>query len=255
MGSKKNVDMSANESEVKIVEEPQADDKKKTEATDEVVKSAEPTTEGSARGAASKKKPARVRSKKYQAVRSQVDKTRSYDPFSAFELIKKLSYSKFDGSITAHLVVRETGATASLSFPHSTGKSVTVAIASDKVIKQIEAGKTDFDVLLSTAQYMPQLTKHARVLGPKGLMPNPKNGTLTDKPEARKKELEAGKMTLRTEKQAPLLHVAIGKVSMDTKKLSENLQTLLHAFQDKVVKVSLSASMSPGIRVALDQKN
>lgn len=238
MGSKKNVDMSASETKVKIVEEKVETDEKLEKTAPEVAKK--------------KKKPARVRSKKYQAVRAQVDKTKSYDPFSAFELIKKLSYSKFDGTITAHLVVRETGAAASLSFPHSTGKSVTVAIASDKVIKQIETGKVDFDVLLSTAQYMPQLTKHARVLGPRGLMPNPKNGTLTDKPEVRKKELEGGKMTLRTEKQAPLLHVAIGKVSMDTKQLTENLQTLLKAFKEKVVKVSLSASMSPGIRVAIE---
>lgn len=232
MGSKKNVDMSTTTDQVKIV------------AVDETQEQVQET----------KKKVSnkQARSKKYQAVRSQVDKTKQYDPFSAVELIKKLSYSKFKGSIEAHLQVKEVGASATLALPHSTGKSVKVAIASDEVLAQIEEGNLDFDVLVSTPKFMPKLTKYARVLGPKGLMPNPKNGTLTPNPEVKKKELEAGSMTIKTEKKAPLMHLVIGNVSMDTKQVVENIESLLKALKGKVLKLSISASMSPGVKVKID---
>lgn len=231
MSSKRNVDMSNTEVKEKIVEAPQ---------------------EGQATETTSKKKVLkRIRGKKYQAVRSQVDKTKLYDPAAAIDLIKKLSYSSFDASIDAHLVLKDTGITATLSFPNSTGKSVKVAIVSDKLIKEIADGKIDFDVLVCSPEFMPKLAKHARVLGPKGLMPNPKNGTLTPKPELKKKDLEAGQINLKTEKKAPLISISVGKVSMDTKDLVENIEALLKAFNDKVAKLSISASMSPGVKVAL----
>lgn len=225
-------------------------------ATQDTVKVVEaPTgaqnTEAHAEAKTKKVKEARSRSAKYKAVRAQVDKTRAYDAFSAVELVKKLSYSKFDGSIVAHAVLRETGSKADLTFPHTTGRSIKVAIASDDVLKQIEDGNIDFDVLLTTPQLMPKLAKHARVLGPRGLMPNPKNGTITDNPEAKKKEFEAGKISIKTEKKAPLIHVTIGKTSMETKDLVENIQALLKAFKGKMVKMSLAASMSPGVRVEI----
>jgi large subunit ribosomal protein L1 len=160
-----------------------------------------------------------------------------------------LSYTKFDGSIEAHAILREAGLKADLTFPHSTGKSVTVAIASDEVLAQIEAGQIDFDILITTPDMMPKLAKHARVLGPRGLMPNPKNGTITDKPEAKKKEFEAGKISIKTEKKAPLIHLTIGKTSMETKDLVENIQALIKAFKGQMLKLSVSASMSPGVRV------
>jgi large subunit ribosomal protein L1 len=119
------------------------------------------------------------------------------------------------------------------------------------MLAQIEAGTIDFDILITEPHFMPKLAKHARVLGPKGLMPNPKNGTITPNPEIKKKELESGKMTIRTEKKAPLMHVTLGKTSMETKDLVENLNALIAALGPKAVKLTLAASMSPSVKVAL----
>ncbi len=235
MGSKKNVDMTATSDTVKVV------------------KTVEPTPEETpVEETAPKAVKTKGRGKKYQAVRSKIDKTKEYDAFSAVELIKKLSYSKFDGTITAHLILKETGASASITFPHSTGKSINVAIASDEVLKQVEAGQLDFDVLVASPAFMPKLTKFARVLGPKGLMPNPKTGTLTSNPEEKKKQLEAGEITVRTEKKAPLIHITVGKVSHPTKDLVENIQELMKAFKGKVIKLSIAATMSPAVRVMIN---
>jgi large subunit ribosomal protein L1 len=235
MGTKKNVTMSGVDT-VKIVEDQTPDS--------QVIEESQ-----------NKKQPVnkRVRSKKYASAKSRLDKTQKYELSKAIELVKDLSYSKFDGTVEAHLVVREAGISASVSFPHSTGKSIKVAIFSDAVIKDIEAGNTDFDVLIATPSDMPKLTKFARVLGPKGLMPNPKSGTLTTNPEAKKKELEAGKVTLKTERKAPLMHLGVGKVSMKTEDLAENIQALLNAVGTRVQKLSISATMSPGVKVQLEK--
>lgn len=200
---------------------------------------------------AKKPKQAHLRSKKYHSVRAQVDKTKTYDPFAAVELVKKLSYSKFEGTITADVVVKEAGQSITLTFPHSTGKTIRVEVASDAVIEQIEAGTIDFDILVTSPQFMPKLAKLARVLGPKGLMPNPKNGTISENPAAKKKELEGGQITIKTEKKAPLMHVTLGKTSMETKELVENLQALIEALNTKALKMSISATMSPSVKVTL----
>lgn len=220
---------------------------------DVVEQSAEPASEGEAKPTAIKaaKKPRKNRSAKYSAVRAHVDKTRKYDPFSAIEMIKKLSYSSFPGTITAHGVVESAGEVGSVALPHNTGKTYTVAVFSEEVAKQIEDGNIDFDVLLATPADMPKLTKFARSLGPKGLMPNPKNGTLTQDIEGKKKQLSSGTVTIKTEKKAPLYHVVIGKTDMETKDLVENLTALLTATKTKTRKLSIAATMSPGIKVEL----
>ena len=203
-------------------------------------------------GEEKKIKQSRVRGAKYQAVRAKIDKTKLYHPEAAVELVKKLSYSHFKGSLEVHLIVREAGQNLTLTLPHSTGKKVKVAIASDEVLAAVEKGIIDFDVLVSTAQFMPKLAKFARVLGPKGLMPNPKAGTLTDKPEVKKAELEGGKVTIKTEKKAPLIHTTIGSISMETKALVENLEALLKAGNGKILKASICSTMSPGVRVLVE---
>lgn len=247
MGSKKNVDMSANTDEIKIIEADQ--NQAANENTDAATAETASDASDKAVKTAVKPKQAKERSKKYVSTRSQVDKTKLYDTFAAVELVKKLSYTKFDGSITADVVVKEAGQTADVTFPHTTGKTLRVAIASDEVIAQIEQGSIEFDVLVTDPSFMPKLARHAKTLGPKGLMPNPKNGTITPNPELKKKELEGGKTTLKTEKKAPLMHVTIGKVSMDTQALVENLNALIEALKGKAVKLSLSASMSPSVKV------
>lgn len=163
-----------------------------------------------------------------------------------------MSYSKFSGSIEAHGVMREVGEVGKVTFPHSTGKTVRVAIVDDELLAKIEVGSIDFDVLVAAPQFMPKLAKLAKILGPKGLMPNPKNGTLTPKPELKKKELEGGSMVIKTEKKAPLIHLTIGKAAMDTKELVENIETLLKVGKGKLLKLSICASMSPSVRVKVE---
>jgi large subunit ribosomal protein L1 len=232
MGSKKNVDMSQTETTVKVVE---------TVDTPNQNESAETT--------ATPKKVSKGRSKKYVAVRAQVDKTKTYDPFSAVELVKKLSYSKFDGTIVVDAVVREIGIQGKVNLPHSTGQSITVAIASEELLQEIEAGTINFDVLVSTPAFMPKLAKYARVLGPKGLMPNPKNGTVTTNPEGKKADLEKGELQIKSEKKKPVVHITIGKVSMETSHLVENFRALMKAMSGRVLKATISATMSPGVKV------
>ncbi len=246
MASKRNVDMSANTDTIKIV----AGTGSITE--DQAVPATDPQTDDTAvaEPTVAKKAPAvRARSKKYVNHRSQVDKTRLYDSFAAIELVKKLSYSKFEGTITLDGVTREVGPQTTVTLPHSTGKSIRVAIASDEVIAAVEAGNIEFDVLVSSPVFMPKLAKLARTLGPKGLMPNPKNGTLTPNPEAKKKELEKGALSIKTEKKAPVIHISIGKTSMESKELVDNLNALLMSLKGRLQKASISASMSPSVKV------
>ncbi len=255
MGTKKNVTISGAEDTIKIVEAP-----KVAATADTGVAQAEQTDQiEQAEKVEEVKKPnkktvlKKTRSQKYKAVRSKIDKTKSYSPADAVALVKKLSYTNFDGTISANAQVREIGEKINITFPHSTGKSLKVAILDDKVLADIEAGTFNFDVLLAVPKDMSKLSKHARILGPKGLMPNPKNGTLTPNPEMKKKELEAGKITLKTEKKAPLIHTVIGKISMEDKALIENLETLINALKNKLVKIGIAATMSPGIKVAFEE--
>ena len=239
MASKRNVDMSVNEDTVKIV----GTDGETTEVSQTI---AEETP------AEKKKFSLPRRSRKYTSVRAQVDKTKLYDAFAAIELVKKLSYSKFAGTVTADLLVREIGTAINITFPHSTGKTVRVAIVDDALIEKVQSGASiDFDILLADPRFMPKIAKLARILGPRGLMPNPKNGTLTANPEAKKKELEGGKLSLKTEKKQPVMHIVLGKTDMETKDLVENLQALMTALTMKLVRVAVSSTMSPGVKVKI----
>lgn len=231
MGSKKNVDMSTNEDVVKVVESTDAPQEEKI---------------------TKKTKAGTGRSKKYVASRSLVDKTKEYDTFAAVELVKRLSYSKFDGTVTADVVVKEAGTQVDISFPHSTGKVLRVAIADEALISEIEAGNINFDILVTAPAMVPKLAKFARTLGPRGLMPNPKNGTITPNPEQKKKELESGKTTIKTEKKQPVMHITLGKASMETKSLVENVSALIEALGTKVVRLSISSSMSPSVKVKIN---
>jgi len=237
MSSKRNVDMSATEDVIKVVSA--------TDITAEVV------SEDAAKKIVTA--PKKSRSKKYVAVRSRLDKTKKYSIQEALTTVKKLSYSKFDGTITLDGVVRELGKVNSLSLPHSTGKTIKVAIVDDALLAEIEAGNIDFDALVTSPQFMPKLAKFARVLGPKGLMPNPKNGTVTPKPELKKAELEKGTFELKTQKKQPVIHVTIGKVSMDDKALSENIEAIFKATKGKLVSASIAATMSPSVKLQVEK--
>jgi large subunit ribosomal protein L1 len=252
MGTTKNVDMSSQKMEVKIVEAPKATNDKKLGLSVDTVDSTSTTAADQPMAKTTKPKVIRVRGKKYSAVKSKVDRTRRYDPLSAIELIKQLSYSKFPGTISANLKVKNLEVTGEVTLPHAAGKVRKVVVVDEQILKDIEADKLDFDVLDSSPEFMPKLAKLAKVLGPKGLMPNPKNGTLTANPAQAVKELSAGKQTLKTEKKQPLIQVPIGQTSMETKDLIENLQALLNALKDKIVQITLSPTMGPGVKVDLE---
>jgi len=130
-----------------------------------------------------KKIKKKIRGKKYQEAKIKVDKNKTYSIKEAIILLKKIKYTKFDESVEIHLNVDKVGLKGEVELPYSLGKRIKVVIVDDKVLTQIEEGKIDFDVLIAHPSFMPKLVKFARVLGPKGLMPNPKNGTISTNPE------------------------------------------------------------------------
>ncbi len=201
---------------------------------------------------AKKAKEPKVRSKKYQEAKTKIKPGELYPLAEAIKLVKETSYSKFDGSVELHLVVKKTGTTAKVTLPHSAGKEKKIEIASNETIKKLEAGKIDFDILLATADMMPKLVPYARILGPKGLMPNPKNGTLlADIKKA--KSFSPATLNLKTEKEAPLIHTVVGKVSQDDKELIENTEAILNALggSKQIVKGYLKATMGPSVKIQI----
>ncbi|BCX15029.1 MAG: hypothetical protein KatS3mg088_712 [Patescibacteria group bacterium] len=193
----------------------------------------------------------RSRGKKYLASKQKIDKNKEYEVKEAIKLVKEVSYSSFDGTMEAHLTVKKQGLNVSISLPHSTGKTKKIEIADEKTIEKLQKGIIDFDILLATPDMMKNLLPFARLLGPKGLLPNPKNGTLIKTKEDAKK-FSADKMQLKTEKDFPLIHTIFGKVSMDDKKLAENLEAIIDAIGRKqIVKLFIKSTMSPSVKVKI----
>ena len=179
------------------------------------------------------------RGKKYQEAFKLVEKGKIYNLKDAIELAIKTSPVKFDASIEAHVRLgvdprqADQNIRTTLVLPNGNGKTVRVAVFApldvcktaksagadiaedEEFLKRLDKGVIDFDVLISTPQYMPKLGKYARLLGPKGLMPNPKAGTVTMDVEKAVKESKAGKVEYRVDKQA-IVHIGLGKVSFGT---------------------------------------
>lgn len=199
-----------------------------------------------------KKATKKTLSKKYTSNSSLVDKNKSYKLDDAVKILKGFKGSRFDETVELHLNVKEEGISGTLSLPHGTGKEVRVKIAGEALIEEIAKGKIDFDVLIASPSLMPQLAKVAKVLGPRGLMPNPKNGTVTDDPKPLMEKLSKGQIRFKTEAKAPVIHLSVGKVSFDADKLSENISTVLTSVgTNKISKVTLKSTMSPGIKISL----
>lgn len=196
---------------------------------------------------------AKVRSKRYQAAKKLIDVDKLYALSDAIELVKKTSLSKFEGKVEAHVTVSETGNIGEISFPHLETASKKVVVLNDTILAEIKEGKVNFDILVATPVTMPKLLPFARVLGPKGLMPNPKNGTLTDKPEEAVKKLGAAKTMVKTEKKAPVVHIIVGKVSQPEKELSANIEELIKVIKaPKIKKLALCATMGPSVKVKVE---
>ncbi len=194
-------------------------------------------------------KKSRVRSKPYQAAKSKVGVSKVYTISDAIKLLRDISLTKFDATVELHLVLKEKGAPKEVELPHSTGKTRRVAIADEATVAKIESGKIDFDVLYASPNQMGKLVKFAKVLGPKGLMPNPKNGTVVADPTSAIKKLSDKSVVLKTEKEAPLIHTIVGKLSASDQQLTANIKAILDAFEGKLVKVVLKSTMSPAIKI------
>lgn len=197
-------------------------------------------------------KPPKKRSPRYKEKRALVKKDSIYPLNEAVKLVKETSYSKFPGSVEVHINMKEKGLRGTVTFPHGTGKQIRIAIADDKLIENLATGKIDFDILVAHPQYMAKLARYARILGPKGLMPNPKAGTISPEPEKVAKKLAGGQTQWKTETEAPIIHMVIGKVDFEEKKLAENLQKLIASVNpDKINSLFLKATMGPSIKVKI----
>jgi large subunit ribosomal protein L1 len=222
-----------------------------------------------------------ARGKRYVEARDQIDRTTAYSPAQAVRMLKDFPGAKFDETVEVHfrlgLNVRHADEQlrGTLMLPHGTGKEVRIAVfaegdkareaedagadivGSADLAKRIEEGFTDFDVAIATPDQMGNVGRLGRILGPRGLMPNPKTGTVTFDIAKAVSDAKAGKLEYRTDRGANV-HVAIGKKSFDARKLVENYAAVV----DEIVRakpaaakgryirqITLTSTMGPGIHV------
>lgn len=224
------------------------------------------------------------RGKKYLEANKLIESTKYYNVKEAIELVKKTNPSKFDATVEIAFRLgvdprkADQNIRGAMVLPHGTGKNRTVLVfakgdkikeaeeagadfvGSDELVTKIQQGWLDFDVAVATPDMMAVVGRLGRVLGPRGLMPNPKTGTVTMDVAKAVSEVKAGKIEYRVDK-AGNVHVPIGKVSFDAEKLEDNLK----AIYDTIVRIkpasskgtyikniSLTSTMGPGIRVDVD---
>jgi len=193
-------------------------------------------------------------SSRYKESAKAVDNGTSYPLDKAVNVLKKFKDAKFDETIELHINTREGKVSGEVELPHGTGKKRIIKIADEKILADIEKGKIDFDVLVATPDMMPKLAKVARILGPRGLMPNPKAGTVTPKPDEAIKKLEGGSVNFKTEAKASVIHLSIGKKSFEDKKIEENVKAIVKSIgKDKIKSAFLTSTMNPGIRLDVDK--
>lgn len=216
----------------------------------EITPVAEAVTENGTPNTEKPVKKARVRSKAYLAAKKQVDVNKTYTLSDGLKLLHSISISKTNDTVELHINVKEPGLSREVTLPHPTGKTKSIAVANDETIALIESGKTNFDILLASPAQMAKLVKFAKVLGPRGLMPNPKNGTVVADPEAKAKILASSNVvTLKTEKDTPVIHTIAGKLSATDLQLTANITAILTALSGKTTKVVLKSTMSPAIKL------
>jgi large subunit ribosomal protein L1 len=221
------------------------------------------------------------RGKKYRNARAQIDPEQNYSPVQAVRMLKEFEGPKFDETVEAHfrlgLNVRHADQQlrGTLMLPHGTGREMRVAVfaegdkareaqeagadivGSADLAKKVEEGDIDFDVAIATPDQMGNVGRLGRILGPRGLMPNPKTGTVTMDVAKAVRDAKAGKLEYRTDRGANV-HVAIGKKSFDERQLVENYAALV----DEIVRakpsaakgryirgITLTSTMGPGIKV------
>ena len=223
-----------------------------------------------------------MKGKRYQEAAKLVEKARYYDPKEALDLIQKMPKPKFDESVELHVKLgvdskhAEQQVRGVVVLPHGTGKTLRVLVFAkgDKVAEAEAAGADfvggeelipkiekenwfDYDVIVATPDMMGVVGRLGKVLGPKGLMPNPKSGTVTMDVTKAVKDIKAGKIEYRLDK-TNIIHCPIGKVSFGAEKLAENLDVLMAAIikakpaaakGQYLRSVALTTTMGPGIRI------
>ncbi len=202
-----------------------------------------------------KKSRARNRSKVYKQALMKVDHNKLYPFADGLTLLREVALAKFDETVELHINSTEKGLRGNVQLPHGTGKEIKVVIADaktiDKIVEDVGNGKIDFDTLIAHPSIMGKLARVAKFLGPKGLMPNPKNGTISDKPEDVAKKFQKGAVNWKTESEFPIIHAVIGKLSFKDKQLEDNFKALIKSISsDKIQKVTLKSTMSPGIKIS-----
>ncbi len=211
------------------------------------------------------KKGHKIRSEKYLEATKDLDKNEFHSIPVAVELAQKTSYSKYPGSLEIHVVTNIKNLRGLVNLPYAAGKQIKILafgkgadesdadlVGDDAKLAEIAKGRIDFDVLITTPDWMPRLAALAKVLGPKGLMPNPKNGTITDNLKKAVSELQTGKTEYRTESNGKVLHLSLGKINQPSEELTENVKTLLTTIgKSKVKKAVLSPTLGPGIKINL----
>ncbi|KKS75648.1 hypothetical protein A3J20_03335 [Candidatus Gottesmanbacteria bacterium RIFCSPLOWO2_02_FULL_42_29] len=208
-------------------------------------------------GKSKKKKKAKVRSKKYQAAVMKLDHQKKYPLNDALEVLRQVSYGKFNGSVEIHINAIEKGLRGTVNLPHGTGKEIRIVIAEasniDKLVEEISQGKINFDALIAHPSAVPKLAKVAKFLGPRGLMPNPKAGTISSEPKKQAEKLKKGEVAWKSEADFPIIHQVIGKLSFKNGQLEENYRAFVKSVGiNKISSITLKSTMSPGIKVQIE---
>jgi large subunit ribosomal protein L1 len=219
------------------------------------------------------------RGKNFRKVAELVEKGKTYKLVEALELATKTSPVKFDASVELHVNLNvdprhaDQNIRDNVVLPAGTGKTVRVAVFDDQnvegadlsgveaILKDLEKGTLQFDVLIATPAQMPKLGKYARLLGPRGLMPNPKSGTVTSDVAKAVSEAKAGRVEYRVDSTG-ILHIAFGKVSFGAKKLEENARAVLASIKSNkpasvkgtyVKTIHLATTMGPSITIDISE--
>ena len=264
----------------KHVEEVKAEEERQARKAE--TKKAEKEAAEKPKGEAPKVRPMiERRGKKYQAADKKIDHKKAYSLEEALKLAVETNPAKFDATVEAHVRLgvdprqADQNIRTTVVLPNGNGKTVKVAVFApldeakkakaagadiaedEEFLKSLDKGEINFDVLISTPQYMPKLGKYARVLGPKGLMPNPKAGTVTTDIEKAVKEAKAGKVEYRVDKQS-IVHIGLGKTNFDAKALLENATVFFDSLKAQkpasikgsfVKSVYITTTMGPSIMV------
>lgn len=191
--------------------------------------------------------------KKHKDAQKKVDPKKVYSLSEAIKLLKKIKYANFDESVELHLNVDEQGLRGEVDLPHSIGKAARIKIVDDATIGAIEKGVIDFDILISHPSFMPKLVKFAKILGPRGLMPNPKAGTVSTNPEETMKKFAKGVIRWKAEAKFPLIHQLIGKISYKEQDIEENVSHYIKSVGKlHVKKAFIKTTMSPSVRFDIE---